>query len=232
MLPNTTGIREYQLRSGRVQQTISEEATSRTPRRESLNHTSVTGVHGNNPVIETELGITSATITTLEEETVIHHHNEEPPQEPPQSEEQTPIERSRLLGKQIELDLLQDVLEKFLVRRNSAPPLVPLCRLIPNEAIRTVSSQISIFRDTFDKRPYATTGAPFIVSLLRPGKNEYLEVNDVDLQEWGPTWTQVNDEFERELVDSEWMDLKGRKFLVWDGNHRLKAWLPRIREGL
>ncbi|MCO5547878.1 hypothetical protein L7F22_001330 [Adiantum nelumboides] len=191
------------------------------------------------PAIDTEVGIPSATtITTLEEETVIHHHNEEPPQSDEQSQqhdeqslqhdEQTPTVRSRLLGKQIELDLLQDALEKFLVRRNSSRPLVPLCRLIPNEAIRTVSSHINIFQDTFDKSPYATIGAPFIVSLLRPGKNEYLEVNDVDLHEWGPTWTQVNDEFKRELTDSEWMDLKGRKFLCWDGNHRLKAWLPHI----
>ena len=45
----------------------------------------------------------------------------------------------RVLGKHLEIGLLGDVFSKPIVKQNTFPPLIPLCRLIPNESICTVS---------------------------------------------------------------------------------------------
>ncbi|MCO5560553.1 hypothetical protein L7F22_014168 [Adiantum nelumboides] len=48
-------------------------------------------------------------------------------------------------------------------------------------------------------------------------------------EQWDPIWQKVNTKFERKLV-GEWKDLCGKAFFVWDGNHRVKTWLRRIKE--
>ena len=70
-------------------------------------------------------------------------------------------------------------------------------------------------------------GAPFIVSFKNPGHDQqYITPND--LEEWGPMWGEINKEFEENLPQ-EWEDLRGKKVLVWDGNHRLKTWMRVIK---
>lgn len=87
-----------------------------------------------------------------------------------------------------------------------------------NEILRKVTIQVDEFADSFDRYGYLSTSAPFLLSLHRLRGGDFNEVTSVDLAEWGPSWVLVNDEFENELLGSEWEDLKGRKFLVWDGN--------------
>ena len=45
----------------------------------------------------------------------------------------------RVLGKQLEIGLLGDVFLKLIEKRKTFPPPIPLCRLLPNESICTVS---------------------------------------------------------------------------------------------
>lgn len=69
----------------------------------------------------------------------------------------------------------------------------------------------------------------FMVSLRGPN-GETMPITPQDLESWGPVWRQVNDAFEAELPE-EWEDLKGMKFLIWDGNHRCKTWMKRVKDG-
>lgn len=102
--------------------------------------------------------------------------------------------------------------------------MIPLCCLVTNEAMRTSTHEMTSLIASFDSNGYVRSSAPFLVSTSRP-REGFLVVTDMDLQEWGPIWRQVNEEF-------EWGDLRGIHFLFWDGNHRLKAWLARIYEGV
>ena len=51
----------------------------------------------------------------------------------------------QLLGKPLDVGLLGNIFSKFFFKWNTQPPLIPLCRLIPNESIHMVSTQIEIF---------------------------------------------------------------------------------------
>ncbi|MCO5612982.1 hypothetical protein L7F22_067255 [Adiantum nelumboides] len=138
------------------------------------------------------------------------------------------VVHKRLLREPIDLGLLGDVFTRFSVKRNASRPLIFLCRLLPNEAIRTVSSQVEMFRDSFDSHGYVDASAPFLVSFTRPGSSIHFEVTQLDLHEWGPNWVQEHEKFEEEIRGTEWEDLKDKKFLVWDGNHPVKAWMSRM----
>ena len=61
----------------------------------------------------------------------------------------------------------------------------------------------------------------------KPGHDQqYVTENDV--VEWGPVWEEVNKEFEANLSPN-WEDLRGKKFIVYDGNHHLKIWSSLIK---
>ena len=47
------------------------------------------------------------------------------------------------------------------------------------------------------------------------------EVTDDDRSSWDSIWHAINEEFEREIEGTEWMDLSNKMLYVWDGNHRL-----------
>lgn len=130
----------------------------------------------------------------------------------------------------MDLGLLGDVFSKFFMKHNSSPPLIPLCRLIPNEAISTVSSQVDVFRDSFDSHGYVSASSPFLVSLMHLGSPIYFDVTPLDLHEWEGNWLLQHEAFDNEVDGTEWDDLKGKKFLVWDGNHRVRAWMSCIHE--
>eukprot|EP00250_Pteridium_aquilinum_P033473 c569_g1_i1 orf=73-282(+) len=53
---------------------------------------------------------------------------------------------------------------------------------------------------------------------------------DQSQEDWGShMWRQKKSEFEKAL-NKEWQDLRGKKFMVWEGNHRLKTWWKHIKE--
>lgn len=136
---------------------------------------------------------------------------------------------SRQMGKQVPLGLMKDVLSQFYIKRRSLPPFVPLCRLVPHEAVRFATDNATWLIPSFDTAAYLETMGSFLVSIEGPSGG-FMPITPQNLEEWGPIWTQKSAEFDKSL-GREWQDLKGRKFLVWDGNHRLKTWLKRIKDG-
>ena len=51
----------------------------------------------------------------------------------------------QLLRKPLDVGLLGNMFSKFVIKRNTQPPLIPLSRLSPNESIHTISTQIELF---------------------------------------------------------------------------------------
>ena len=122
----------------------------------------------------------------------------------------------RVLGKHLQIGLLGDVFSKLVVKQNAFPPLIPLCRLFPNESIRTVSMQVDMFRDFFNCHGYVDTSAPFLVSCSGPRSSLCFKVTDLDMQEWGPNWVLQHKAFKNELEGIEWEDLQGKN-ISWFG---------------
>ena len=56
-------------------------------------------------------------------------------------------------------------------------------------------------------------------------------VTHMDQIMWGLVWTCISDDFDASLPE-EWKDLRGRKLLLWDGNHRVKAWISHMHESM
>ena len=59
-------------------------------------------------------------------------------------------------------------------------------------------------------------------------------INDVIpsvVVKWSTEWKEVNDEFEKNLLGDDDLNIfSGNMFMVWDGNHRLKTWMPIIEQ--
>lgn len=135
-------------------------------------------------------------------------------------------------GKVIETRILQDVVSGFRVLKSTPPPPIPLCRLVRNPSVRATTGSSNNLAAHFEQYGYVKELGNFLVSVQKFGEPP-LHVNDFDLEDWGPLWRSVNEEFEMELQSShDWSHLSGKKFWVWDGNHRLQAWLAKIREGM
>ncbi|MCO5614565.1 hypothetical protein L7F22_068848, partial [Adiantum nelumboides] len=80
---------------------------------------------------------------------------------------------------------------------------------------------------SFVSATYLDTMEHFLVS-IEDSRGDAMPVTMVDLEEWGPLRRKKNATFEKAL-GKEWQEIKGNKFLVWDGNHRLKTWWKRIK---
>ena len=66
---------------------------------------------------------------------------------------------------------------------------------------------------------------------LENNEGKTVDVTDSIIESWSENWVRANDAFEKILQADE--DLKvfsGKMFMVWDGNHRLQAWLPIINQ--
>ena len=138
-----------------------------------------------------------------------------------------PINHPSTFGNDISVRVLEEVIEGFILKRNQEAPRIPLCRLMENEAIRAVGPGTEGLVKRFEASGYSVFGAPFIVSFKKPGHDQQY-VTENDKLEWDPIWRELSDEFDASLPP-EWADLKEKKFLVWDGNHRLKTWMAMIK---
>ena len=55
------------------------------------------------------------------------------------------------------------------------------------------------------------------------------DVSEEVMAGWSPLWQQANDAFEAELrEDDDYIQFQGKLFFVWEGNHRLAAWMRYI----
>ncbi|MCO5555877.1 hypothetical protein L7F22_009421 [Adiantum nelumboides] len=104
----------------------------------------------------------------------------------------------RQMGKQVPLGIMNDVLSQFYVKRKSSPPLVPLCRLVPHEAVRFASDEASWLIPSFDTTAYLETMGSFLVSIEGPS-GELMPITTQNLEEWDPIWIQKSAEFDKSL---------------------------------
>ncbi|MCO5575671.1 hypothetical protein L7F22_029475 [Adiantum nelumboides] len=160
----------------------------------------------------------------------LHYNNEDDSDDSGQEEGDGGEEKkhSRHLGKQVSLSLMKDVLNQFYVKKQTPPPQVPLCRLVVHEAVRSARDDNEWLISSFDSSANLETMGHFLM-YIGDSRGDVMHVTTTDLENWGPLWRQRNDEFECKL-GKEWQELKNKKFLVWDGNHRLKTWWKRIRD--
>lgn len=135
----------------------------------------------------------------------------------------------RHFGESVGIGLMNDVLSQFFIKRKVNPPSVPLCRLIPTDAVRFATSDNSWLLTSFDRCGYMHTMSMFIVSIKGRYGEIKLATNEV-IERWDPIWQQRNAEFESQLGE-EWKDLSGKLLHVYDGNHRLKTWMKRVDDG-
>lgn len=153
--------------------------------------------------------------------------NEEIDDEEQVVEEET--KHSRIFGESVPLGLMNDVMSQFLVKRETSPPMVPLCRLIATEAVRVAQDEASWLISLSDRAGYVESMGSFTVS-LKGRHGEVKKVTQAIVEKWDPIWQAKNADFESKLV-GEWEDLRGLFFHVYDGNHRLKTWWRRVDEG-
>jgi len=66
---------------------------------------------------------------------------------------------------------------------------------------------------------------------LEDNEGKTLDVNPDILSSWSSHWVTVDNEFEAMLAADPILHVFcGKMFHVWDGNHRIQAWLPIIND--
>ena len=106
--------------------------------------------------------------------------------------------------------------------------LAPLCRMISMAKVRSVGEMgIQHLEQEFVKG-YRDGDRVMYISLYN--KEELsLEVTKEVKADWSPCWERANQSFEDELqADPDLKQFSGKMFFVWEGNHRLAAWLRHI----
>ena len=106
---------------------------------------------------------------------------------------------------------------------------IPLCRMLPLPVVRPyLKNDVSQLGTHFMMDGYMEENGYFYVAL----EDNHGHTNDVTpsvLAKWSPEWKQVNEEFENKLLaDDDLKIFSNKMFMVWDGNHRLQAWMPII----
>lgn len=119
----------------------------------------------------------------------------------------------------------------FKVPKSSPAPYIPLCRLVHHPAIRPIQDRAEELSEEFRREGYVSDRPSFFCSLTATNL-PLREVTDDDRSSWDSIWHAINEEFEREIEGSEWMDLSNKMLYVWDGNHRLICWMGEIKRGM
>ncbi|MCO5605170.1 hypothetical protein L7F22_059350 [Adiantum nelumboides] len=82
-------------------------------------------------------------------------------------------------------------------------PPIPLSRLIPYARVRRLRDDVSGLKAAFDEI----------------------------INKWDAIWKDINDEFKQELSKSvQLKNMSNYTFYVWEGNHRIVAWIDAIQE--
>lgn len=107
---------------------------------------------------------------------------------------------------------------------------IPLCRFIALPVVRP-ALQTDVDRLALDfTHGYKDGDRAFIVSVTGL-EGETVPVSENIRCTWNEGWKKKNDEFEDSLkLDPALAPLSGIMFHVYDGNHRLKSWMPIIQK--
>ena len=108
---------------------------------------------------------------------------------------------------------------------------IPLCRMLPLPVVRPfLKNDVSQLATHFMNDGYMEGYGFFYVAL----EDNHGHTNDVTpsvVAKWSPEWKEVNEEFEKRLrADNDLKIFSNKMFMVWDGNHRLQAWMPIIEQ--
>lgn len=108
---------------------------------------------------------------------------------------------------------------------------IPLCRMISLPVVRPyLKSDVSHLASYFIASGYMEGNGFFYVACV-DNNGHSTEVTNEIIEKWSPEWRLVNEEFERLLqADEDLCIFSNLMFMVWDGNHRLQAWMPLIDE--
>ena len=100
-------------------------------------------------------------------------------------------------------------------------PRIPLCRLLPNPTIRTNDDHIEALIESIEKREYQPTMATFIITESFPGKGPI----PMDRRTCSGFDLSLGVEFD-DILETipEWRHMVEKMWIVYDGNHRLRAW--------
>ncbi|KAL3691551.1 hypothetical protein R1sor_005202 [Riccia sorocarpa] len=108
------------------------------------------------------------------------------------------------------------------------PPRIPLCRLEPFTRVRKLqlsSGHAEDLKRSFRLNGYMESCHGFHVSPVDESGNEVVLTSEEE-DSWDFFWKTASQDFDRECrTDPDFDCLAGKKFKVWDGNHRLTVWL-------
>ena len=107
---------------------------------------------------------------------------------------------------------------------------IPLCRLHVMTDVRLpMDPDVERLRAEFTSG-YKRGGPSFYVLTTSYSLQE-MEVTDDIRQSWSTLWQEQDAIFEHRLSRNPALSrFSNKMFFVWDGNHRLKAWMPYISE--
>lgn len=105
---------------------------------------------------------------------------------------------------------------------------IPLCRMIVMDEVRLVGEMDVQRLESEFMNGYRDGDRVLYVSLYN-NFEKTMDVTEEEIARWSPHWQRVNEEFEKELMaDVDLAQLRGKMFYVWDGNHRVSAWMRHI----
>ena len=105
---------------------------------------------------------------------------------------------------------------------------VPLCRLVVLPLVRPIlEGDVQLLENEFSNG-YREGDRVLYVSIAK-NDGSCLDVTDETFSSWNQHWQRANQRFEEELdKDKDLLKFKGKMFYVWEGNHRVTAWLRHI----
>ncbi|MCO5600744.1 hypothetical protein L7F22_054859 [Adiantum nelumboides] len=109
------------------------------------------------------------------------------------------LKHNIVFGSDVPLGLMNDVMKQFYLKRETEPPMVPLCRLIPTDAVRPAIGDASWLVPLFDRAGYVPTMGSFTVS-LKGRHGEIKHVTREIVERWDPIWQRLNTSSESKLV--------------------------------
>jgi hypothetical protein len=106
---------------------------------------------------------------------------------------------------------------------------IPLSRMISLPVVRPfLKNDVMNLAIHFVACGYMEGNGVFYVA-LENNEGKIVDVTPDIVASWSDKWVQANALFEEELnSDDDLRVFSGKMFMVWDGNHRLQAWLPII----
>ena len=149
------------------------------------------------------------------------------PIKPPPSENAYDV----VLGhRQLRVNSVQLLNTMLAYRNGKAEMNILLVRMLSLQVVRpTLAIDIEKMKADFI-HGYRPGAAVFYVSTSNFTDTERLVTAD-ERAAWGPHWCQKDREFEEFLLgDLELRSLSNKYFFVWDGNHRLIAWMEFIAQ--